>query len=245
MKFSWIGGATWLLELGAFRVLGDPVFAQTLTLPAGESIRVNPLPATNVSSVDTICVSCLRPDHFDSTSATHVDETTRVVCPQAEADEITGAGFDNVEALAWFAQVTLEKNGETLVITAVPAISGSGDDNGYFFEHNAGDARVTAYCTGDALWSDEIRHIQQELGYSNLLIQHVGAELDASGGLTSPSGKEAMQFVYRMQPNAIAAVHHSTFSHYTEPFQQFRDPISRTIYDRRLRVLAEGESFTK
>ena len=88
MKFSWIGGATWLLELGAFRILGDPVFAQTIALPTGESTRANPLPTTNVSSVDTICVSCLRPDHFDSASAAHVDQTTRVVCPEVEAGEI-------------------------------------------------------------------------------------------------------------------------------------------------------------
>jgi len=244
MKFSWIGGPTWLLELGAFRILGDPVFAQTLPLAAGESQRTSPLPEMDVSSLDVVCVSCVRCDHFDAAPDPRMDATARAICLPSGMDQV-GKVFDNAGALGWFAQETLEKNGETLLITAVPAISGSGEDNGYFFEHRAGDARVTAYCTGDALWSDEIRRVQKDLGYSNLLIQHIGAERDGSGALTSASGKEAMQFVYRMQPNAIVAVHHATFSHYTEPFEPFRDQVSRTIYDRRLRIPGEGESFTK
>ena len=102
----------------------------------------------------------------------------------------------------------------------------------------------TAYCTGDAMWSDEVRRVQRELGYANVLIQHIGAE-GGAGALTSPDGKEAMQFVYRMQPNAVVAVHHSTFSHYTEGPEPFAEHISRTIYEKRLQPLAQGESLTK
>jgi L-ascorbate metabolism protein UlaG (beta-lactamase superfamily) len=28
MKFQWIGGPTFLLELGSFRILSDPMFAE-------------------------------------------------------------------------------------------------------------------------------------------------------------------------------------------------------------------------
>jgi len=48
-----------------------------------------------------------------------------------------------------------------------------------------------------------------------------------------------------MQPNAIVPVHHHTYSHYREPVEAFIDHIGRTIYDRRLRVLTEGESWEK
>jgi hypothetical protein len=54
-----------------------------------------------------------------------------------------------------------------------------------------------------------------------------------------------MQLVYRMQPNAIAAVHHDTFSHYTETIDPFIERIGLTIYEKRLRVLRGGESFEK
>jgi hypothetical protein len=48
-----------------------------------------------------------------------------------------------------------------------------------------------------------------------------------------------------MQPNAIAVVHHSSFSHYTEPIAPFIEKINLTIYENRLRRLREGESFEK
>jgi len=81
-------------------------------------------------------------------------------------------------------------------------------------------------------------------GYANLLVLYLGAE-GAPAARTSLDGAEALQFVYRMQPNAITAVHHHTFSHYTEPLDAFVEPLGRTIYDRRLRILREGESFEK
>lgn len=245
MKFTWIGGPTWLLELGAFRILGDPVFADRLTVPAGASTRTVPLPDIDLSTIDAICVSCLRPDHCSGAVGDRVDSATPAFVPDGCRAQAREAGLDAAEALAWYGQSTFEKAAERLVVTAVPAMSKSGDDNGYFLEHVAGDARVTAYCTGDALWSNEVRRIQRELGHSNILIQHLGAERDGSGELTSSNGKDAIQFVYRMQPNAIAAVHHSTFSHYNESLDPFRDLVSRTIYDRRLRSLSEGESFDK
>jgi hypothetical protein len=73
---------------------------------------------------------------------------------------------------------------------------------------------------------------------------YIGAERQ-NGALHSADGKEAMQIVYRMQPNAIAAVHHSSFSHYTEPIAPFIEKINLTIYENRLRRLKEGESFDK
>ena len=94
------------------------------------------------------------------------------------------------------------------------------------------------------MFSDATREIQRTHGYSNLLVVHIGAER-IGGRLVSADAKEAMQIVYRMQPNAIAAVHHSTFSHYGEPIAPFLDKISLTIYEKRLRRLREGESFEK
>jgi L-ascorbate metabolism protein UlaG (beta-lactamase superfamily) len=73
---------------------------------------------------------------------------------------------------------------------------------------------------------------------------YVGAER-TGGRPVSADAKEAMQIVYRMQPNAIAAVHHSTFSHYTEPITPLVEKLSLTIYEKRLRRLREGESFEK
>jgi hypothetical protein len=107
------------------------------------------------------------------------------------------------------------------------------------------DSRAfTVYITGDTPFGEHTRQLQQSQGYANLLVINLGAERGGRA-LRSADAKDAMQIVYRMQPNAIAAVHHSTFSHYTESVDPFLEKIGLTIYDNRLRRLHEGESFDK
>lgn len=239
--FTWIGGPSHLLRLGPFRVLSDPVFARELEMPRGVVERVAEVPDVDLSLVDAVCLSCLRADHFDPSLPERIPGAP-IVTPRGSATPRGDAGLAGVRELAWYEEARLEKGGRTLAIIAVPACSKSGDDNGYYFRFSADEGEYTAYCTGDALWSDDIRHIQRELGHVDLLIQHLGAE-GGTQSLTSPDAKEAMQFVYRMQPKAIVPVHHSTFSHYTEALEPFARSIGRTIYDRRLRALREGESL--
>jgi L-ascorbate metabolism protein UlaG (beta-lactamase superfamily) len=245
MRITWIGGPTTLLELGAFRVVTDPVFSDRLELPDGASSRSVAVPDVTLDDVHAICLTSIRPDHFDSAAAARIGTGMPVFVPAGAGEVVRAAGFGDVRELSWYGDTKLESSGEALTITAVPAQSPSGPDNGWFFRHDAGGDPFSAYCTGDAVWSDEIRKVQRELGYSNLLIQHVGAERSVDGRLASPDGKEAMQFVYRMQPNAIIPVHYNTYSHYGESVDVFIDNIGRTIYDRRLHVLAEGESWEK
>jgi len=239
MKFTWIGGATFLLELGAFRILGDPVFGESFEMaPHGEVTRVTAAPDVDVSGVDVVCASCFRPDHMERGVAARVGATIPLVSPPAVGGD---HGFDNVRMLVHWASCDFTKGEEKLSVYATPC----GDGNGYFFRHTSGEKTTTVFWTGDALWSTDIHRVQQDYGYSNLLILHIGAEASADGGAWTPDGKEAMQIVYRMQPNAIAAIHHNTFSHYQEPIGPLVELIGRTIYEKRLKVLSEGECFEK
>lgn len=240
MEFTWIGGATFLLEVGAFRILGDPVFADEFDMaPHGRVTRAAALPAADTSGLDAVCVSSFRRDHFDPRCSERLDAKSTLVCPP-----VVGAdhGFGDARMLVHWSSIELSRSNERLAIRATPALGG----NGYFFEHTAGEKTTTVFWTGDALWSDDIRRVQREYGYANLLILHIGREEgEGPGGRFTPDAKEAMQIVYRMQPNAIAAIHHHTFSHYSESVEPFAELIGRTIYEKRLRVLAEGESFEK
>jgi len=231
MKLTWIGGPSFRLELGPFLLVGDPVFVDRFELEGTAVTRVTPRVVVDCSGADAVLVTSARADHFDPTAIAH--------CGAAKV--VGAAGVSGARVLAHGESVRIEKDGATLTITAVPA----GDNgNGYFLKLEQGERPFTAYITGDTLFSEHTRELQQTHGYSNLLVIHVGAER-AGNALRSPDGKEAMQIVYRMQPNAIAAVHHTSFSHYTEPIDPFLEKIGLTIYEKRLRVLREGESFEK
>ncbi|HEX6790246.1 MAG TPA: MBL fold metallo-hydrolase [Candidatus Krumholzibacteria bacterium] len=231
MKFTWIGGPSFRLELGPFVIVGDPVLVDRFAVDGDEVRRISPLPDVDISGADIVLVTSARADHCDEAAIARCGTT-----------EILGVeGVPGATLLAPNEARTLTKNDVGLVISPVVAEEGA---TGFFLKLIQDNRTFTAYVTGDVLFSDHTRELQRLHGYANLLVLHVGAEC-FDERLRSADAKEAMQIVYRMQPNAIAAVHHSTFSHYTEPIEPFLAKIGLTIYDNRLRRLREGESFEK
>lgn len=231
MKFTWIGGPSFRLELGPFVIVGDPVLVDRFELEGVNVQRVNPLPAVDVSGADLVLVTSSRADHCDTAAMARCATT-----------EVLGVeGVPGATLLAPNEARTMTKQDVGLVINPVVAETGG---TGFFLRLHQEGRSFTVYVTGDVLFSDHTRELQRLHGYSNLLVLHVGAE-KSDERLRSADAKEAMQIVYRMQPNAIAAVHHSTFSHYTEPVAAFEEKIGLTIYENRLRRLREGESFEK
>lgn len=232
MKFTWIGGPSFRLELGPFVIAGDPVLADRFELDGVTVMRVSPRPDVDLSGADLVLVTSARADHCDAGAI------TRCGAPVV----LGAAGVPGARVLAAGESHRVEKSGAALVATAVAA--GADADRGFFLRLEQGGRPFTAYVTGDAFFTERTRDLQRAHGYANLLVVHAGAE-QAGGVLRSADAKEAMQIVYRMQPNAIAAVHHTTFSHYTEPIAPFAEKVGLTIYEKRLRLLREGESFEK
>lgn len=245
MKFTWIGGPSFLLELGPFRIVGDPVLVDRFELDSVAVTRTGARPAVDIAGADLVLVTSMRADHFDAAAIAGCG-ATRVLLPGGGAELATRAGIENARDLAHGDSMRIEKGDYALEAHSLPAGPpvGAATNNGYFLKLAGRELPFTAYVTGDTFFSEATREIQRTHGYSNLLVLYVGAE--RSGGTPeSADSKDAMQIVYRMQPNAIAAVHHSTFSHYTEPIAPLLDKIALTIYEKRLRVLHEGGSFEK
>jgi len=232
MKFTWIGGPSCVLDLGPFRLVSDPVFADSFTLDGVNVTRKGARPNVDTSRADAVLVTSPRADHYDPAAITGIGAPL-VLAP---------AGIAGARTLAAGESTRIEKPGATLDIHALPA---SGDTLGWFLVVNGvGSRTFTACITGDALFSERTRDIQRTHGYSNLLVLHAGGE-KVKGELWSADTHHAMQIIYRMQPNAVAIVHHDTFSHYAEPVAPLFDKASVTLYEKRLRALREGESFEK
>jgi L-ascorbate metabolism protein UlaG (beta-lactamase superfamily) len=231
MKFTWIGGPSFRLELGPYIIIGDPVHADEFELDGVKVRRTHVLQPVETNDADLVLVTSARADHCD------VDAIAK-----CHTDQIFGPeGVPAVIPIVPGDSRTVTKHDVPLMISPVPAIDGA---TGFFLNLQNSERPFSAYITGDVLYSDQVRHLQHERGHANLLVIHLGAERKG-GALRSADAKEAMQIVYRMQPNAIAAVHHTSFSHYTEALSAFAEKIDLTIYENRLRRLKEGESFEK
>ena len=65
MKFTWIGGPSFRLELGPFVIVGDPVLADRFELDGVEVERLAPAQPVDLAGTDLVLVTSARADHCD------------------------------------------------------------------------------------------------------------------------------------------------------------------------------------
>ncbi|MCZ6767170.1 MAG: MBL fold metallo-hydrolase [bacterium] len=243
MKFQWIGGPSFLLEAGNFRVLCDPVFGDGESRQVSRSVS---LPEFSLDGLDAVLVTRNQVDHFDTEAASRIGKRVRAFAPERGIKSRVEEGFENVTTLDWWEHAVREKSGYTMEITAVPTrlpdSRRSGDANGYMIRFTDGKRTHLTYWTGDTLWFSDTREIKERFGQIDLLVVHLGA-VETNGSAVTLDGKEAMQFVFMFQPKRILPINHNTFSYYREPVDAFKERISLTMYERRLINLVEGETY--
>jgi len=124
--FTWIGHATFLIQVGDFNILTDPVFGDvkvgpfTLTkrtMPPG--VRLEDLPR-----IDAIVISHNHSDHTDTDSLVALAKAYDpiVYVPEGNKELIASMGFSRVVECTWWDSKVIHKAGKTLKLTCVPAL---------------------------------------------------------------------------------------------------------------------------
>jgi len=227
-----MGGPSFLIDTGKTTLLVDPV------LGSGQGFdRLTPTPNIDLGHVDALVLTQASTDHVDGDALARLPKTIVCLVPPGGSERMRNAGFENVTPLAPGQSQSI---GETEIIVVAGGIGNEPATNGYLLRLADGDS-IMAYITGDTLFTDSIREVQQKFGYVDVLVPYLGAQ--GAPEIVSSDAKDAMQFVYRMRPRRIVPVHHSTFSLYTEPIETFKEKIDLTIYEKKLTILEEGETF--
>lgn len=265
MRLQWIGGPTFLLRVGRFTLLTDPMFG---TGPAafvmnghpstGEDnvpiARLTDLPAFDLTGLDMVLVSHLHTDHFDAVAKAQLDKRLPVVAPEGQAATLRAGGFERAQGLEWLQSLELVKESESLRVLAVPARHSADDAvnaelgvvNGYLLTHRAAHAERRIYWTGDTVWFDALERVRELSGAPDLLLPHLGG-VGAGGpwGRMTLDAAEAVRLVKLFTPGAVIPIHHTTFSHYVEPVSAFASALGRTPYATSLVMLNEGEIWER
>ncbi len=258
---TWLGGPTFLLEIGSFKWLADPMFGEgpaafimhdhpSTGAAVAEIARLAPLPPVDLRGLDGVIVSHLHSDHFDQVAADRLDKSLTVIAAPEHAALLNARGFHHVQPLRWWHIWSSRKNAETLTFTAVPARHAHADAlnaelglvNGYLIEHQTAHGKLRIYWTGDTVWFDDLADIRAQAGRVDVLIPHLGAVgVDGPYGLMTLDAGEAARVVDLFEPAAIVPIHHHTFSHYVEPIAVLQARLRGTPHEHRLHVLQEGE----
>ena len=125
-KITYLGGATYLLEIGSFRIITDPGFDPEGTEKSegpGHDLKKTmspPVPADEIGRIDAVLLS--HAHHYDN-----LDNTAKAMLPSWGRVLTTPDGVEalggSAEGLATWESTELTNDaGETIKVTALPAV---------------------------------------------------------------------------------------------------------------------------
>ena len=187
VRVTYLGGPTYLLEIGRFRIISDPGFdPQGTERNEGPGhlltkVMAPPIPVEQIGRIDIALVSHAQHlDNLDNEGRRLLGKVgMTLTTPASAAMNLPGK---NVKGLKpWESTVVSNASGEKLKITAMPAIHTSnpalretiGEVTGFMLEWE-GQKAGAFYISGDTVWIDEINEIAKRYKV-NAGILHLGS----------------------------------------------------------------------
>lgn len=260
--FQWIGGPTYLLHLGSFKILTDPMLSAkgdsafmikqhptTGALNAYIARFIAPAPF-DVSHIDILLISHPHADHFDNEAKRILNKKLHVVLPAVNRQLMASWGFENNTGLNWGDSIVMTKGDESVRIIAVqarhafsdPLKTALGKGNGYIIEYTAGNILYRIYWTGDTVWFDELLD-DTKYGKIDLLVPDMGSVgSDGKIGRRGLNAHDCLLIANLLKPARIIPVHHTTFSMYVEPISVLKNTMDTTAFKYKLNILTTGQT---
>ncbi len=227
-KLTYLGGATYLIEVGSFRFITDPGFDPDGTEKSegpGHDLKKNmgpPLPVEEVGKIDAVFVSHTQHyDNLDNTGKAMLPKWGRVLTTPDGAAALGG----NTEALNTWETVELTNDsGEKVRVTGMPAVHTTdpeirgavGETMGFLLEWD--DQKNGAfYISGDTVWIDEIQEIANKYNVGTGILHMGAATVPAVGGRRlTMNGEEGAKVTKTLGLKTAFPAHFEGWEHYQE-----------------------------
>lgn len=247
---TWLGHATFLIQLNDVNILTDPVFDQISPF-FFPRITQMPIAPHEMPKIHVVIISHNHRDHMDESSllALKKDQPMMLV-PLGNKRWFIKRGFTQVIEMNWWDQHELKSHDVTFSFLPANHWTGRG-----IFDFNKTlwgswmiqSSRFTLYFAGDTAYGKHFVWIKENFSSIDVALMPVGPNEPRSVMVNSHvSTQEAVQAFFDLQAHAFVPMHWGTFK---SGFDLFADPINQ-LYDcwqrhelalERLHVLKFGE----
>ena len=256
-KITWIGHASFLVQIGGVNILLDPLFGTpsiffNRLLPPG--ISPNKLPP-----IDAVLLSHNHYDHMDAASLTRIkgEHNSTFFVPHGDGAWFRLRGFQSVHECEWWQSKTIDPTGWVRV-TFLPAHHWSArslfDTNSslwgsWLIEYNG----YRIYFAGDTAWDDHFEQIKSVFGPIDIALLPIGpCEPHKWMKSSHLNAEQAGQAAVTLNARHCIAMHWGTFGfgldHFALPAERIKAWWQRNadmLEGRKLHILKVGSSFSE
>ncbi|HEY0637078.1 MAG TPA: MBL fold metallo-hydrolase [Pseudonocardiaceae bacterium] len=255
-SLTFVGTATTVLRIGGFTLMTDPNFlrrGQRAYLGYGLSTRRLTEPAmgpADLPSLDAVLLSHLHGDHFDRVARRSLPRDVPVVTTRQAARRLGRRGFHACSALRTWQSHTLERPGERLRVTAVPAVHGPGPVNALLPEvmgsvlewERPGRPTLRLYVTGDTLYRRRLRELTERFPELDAMVVHLGGTR-ILGVLVSMDHGQGADLVDLLRPRLTVPVHLDDYGVFHSSPDGFAAEVRRRDLPCRVGLVGRGETI--
>ena len=252
IKFTWIGGATFILSTGHLNIAVDPVLCEKGTVQdyfwfKSQRVEEPIYSEKDFEAIDLWLITHGHADHLDSIGLSKISNSSKIICNKNSSGILLEHGKKDLIILDWQQKKNLGIKEYEIEIEAIPAIHGvnplsallAGKVNGYYLTVSKAKEKIRIYITGDTVYKNKVIGALKNKEI-DLMIPNMGAAKQGSWIMTlTLNSKMLKKLISKLNPKIVIPVHYGTFEHYTEPLKNIKE-----IKDERIKIVRVGSQTT-
>lgn len=231
LTITWLGHATFLIQVDGYNILTDPVFYEISRL-AGRFIKA-PLTPNQLPKIDAVLISHNHRDHVDEKSLRALrHHQPAMLVPLGNKKWFERRGFCNVTEMNWGEQLVLGQGSEQITFSFLPASHWT--SRGLFdLNHSLwgswmiSSAHHKVYFAGDSAYDQHFQAINKQFGAIDVALMPIGPNEPRSLMHDAHlSSEEAVKAFLELEARHFIPMHWGTFMF---GLDRFIEPIDRLL----------------
>lgn len=227
-KITYLGGATYLIEIGSLRLLTDPGFDPEGTERSEgpghhlKKVMTPPIAAEDVGRIDAVLLSHQQHyDNLDNTGRAMLPQWGRVITTPESAAQLDGIA----EALDTWESVELTGDaGESIRVPATPAVhaespeiqEATGATTGFVLEWD-GQENGAFWITGDSVYFEGLEEVAERFDIGTAILHLGSANVPAVGdNALTMDGADGARITAKLDARQVFPAHFEGWLHFRQ-----------------------------